>query len=370
VLCGGTAGATQAPAQVDDLSGAVAEVKASKATSLTALDKFTVQEKVVPLLKGIKTKEPAVMMAAQNVFQQVGKIADTDFMAMEVLPILWSFSLGPLLNLTQFKAFMDLIKKLSSKIEQEQTKKLQELSSANRSSEVGGNDFSKTTSNGFGGSTMGAEDDFERLVLGNRTNEASADAMSFGQTARKPTQPAPAPTFSWSTANTTSKPTSMSNEGTPASSILQPMRPMQPISRSITPDVSMSSFPSLQPTSNALSSNAWSTPALAPSSAQPLQPQTKAPTNTSNSFFLPPPPSNPWRGQPPIASSALASPPPLPATAQSAWQQPQYGAFSNNPSNAFGATMAPLAPSSNLPQQQQQQQQQAKQGLDKYQSLL
>jgi hypothetical protein len=44
------------------------------------LDKFT-----VPLLKGIKTKEPAVIMAALNVFQKVGQIPDTDFMAMDVL---------------------------------------------------------------------------------------------------------------------------------------------------------------------------------------------------------------------------------------------------------------------------------------------
>jgi SCY1-like protein 2 len=379
VLCGGIADATQAPSQIDDLSGAPAQAKSSKATSLTALDKFTVQEKVVPLLKGIKTKEPAVMMAALNVFQQVGKIADTDFMAIEVLPILWSSSLGPLLNLAQFKAFMDLIKKLSSRIEQEQTRKLQELSSANRPSEVGSTDFPNSTSNGFGASTMGAEDDFERLVLGNRTNNASDDVMSFGQTTRKPTQQAPAPTFSWSTANAASNPTSTSNEGPSASSILQPVRSMQPVSRSITPDVSMSSFPSLQPTSTNLASNTWSTPALTPSSNQPLQPQTKAPaftplpnqslqpqtkapTNTSNSFFLPPPPSNPWRGQSPVASPPIAPPPP--PTSQTAWQQPQYGGLSNNTSNAFGATMTPLMPSSNLPQQQ------AKQGLDKYQSLL
>ena len=42
-------------------------------------------------------------MAALNVFKQVGKIADTDFIAMEVLPIMWAFSLGPLLNLQQVK---------------------------------------------------------------------------------------------------------------------------------------------------------------------------------------------------------------------------------------------------------------------------
>jgi SCY1-like protein 2 len=371
VLCGGTAGAAQAATQVDDLSGAVPEPKSSKATSLTALDKFTVQEKVVPLLKGIKTKEPAVMMAALGVFQQVGKIADTDFLAMDVLPILWSFSLGPLLNLVQFKAFMELVKKLSSKIEQEQTRKLQELSSTNRSSEAGDPSLSKATENGFATSTMGTEDDFERLVLGNRANDSPSDAMSFGQTTRQPPQQAPAPIFAWSTADASSKATSMSNEPAPNSSILQPMRPMQPISRSVTPDVSMSSFPSLRPTTNAssLSSHTWTIPALTPSSNAPLQAQPKPPTTTSNSFFLPPPPpppppppSNPLRGPPPLASPPIGPPPP--ATAQSAWPQLQYGGLSNNTSNAFGVSMTPLTPSTNLPQQL------PKQGLDKYQSLL
>src|SRR5277367_1307750 len=231
VLCGGTEKTTQLSSQVDDLSGAIVETKVAKSSGV-ALDKFTVQEKVVPLLKGIKTKEPAVMMAALSVFQQVGNIADADFMAMEMLPTLWSFSLGPLLNLTQFKAFMDLIKRLSSKIEQEQTRKLQELSSVNRSSEAVDKDFSRATSNGIGETSRGAEDDFERLVLGNRVKDSTpTDVMSFGQAAvQKPAQQAP--TFSWSTTNTTSKPTSTTtsistnplNEGPHASSILQPMR--------------------------------------------------------------------------------------------------------------------------------------------------
>jgi SCY1-like protein 2 len=34
-------------------------------------------------MKGIKTKEPAVMMAALDVFQEIGKIADYDFMATD-----------------------------------------------------------------------------------------------------------------------------------------------------------------------------------------------------------------------------------------------------------------------------------------------
>lgn len=65
------------------------------------LDKYTVQERVVPLLKGIKTKEPAVMMAALEVVKVIGAICDREVVAMELLPGLWTMSFGPLLGLAQ-----------------------------------------------------------------------------------------------------------------------------------------------------------------------------------------------------------------------------------------------------------------------------
>ena len=231
VLCGGTVDAAD---EDDELSGVLIADPRKPAASGTALDKFTVQEKVVPLLKAIKTKEPAVMMAALNVFKQVGSIADADFLATEVLPILWNFSLGPLLNLQQFKSFMDLIKKLSTKIETEQIKKLQELSSSNRSNDIRTN-ANNAASNGLhttngtsGGST---EEDFERLVLGKKagsstSNDIFGDNTPHSQTSSTSTAAA-APAFSWSSSNT----------------ILQ----AQTASRSITPDnQNLSPLPSLR----------------------------------------------------------------------------------------------------------------------------
>ncbi|EQL01093.1 protein kinase domain-containing protein ppk32 [Ophiocordyceps sinensis CO18] len=106
VLCGGST-----EAAVDDgLDGLATDKKTS---SSSALDKYTMQEKIVPLVKAIRTKEPAVMISALNVLRIVGQIADAEFVAMEILPVLWSMSLGPLLELKQFQAFMELIKSLS-----------------------------------------------------------------------------------------------------------------------------------------------------------------------------------------------------------------------------------------------------------------
>lgn len=124
ILCGGS----NDSASSDDGLDGIMNPTANKRSSSTSLDKYTMQEKIIPLIKGIKTKEPAVAIAALNVLRQVGGVADSDFVAMDILPILWSMSLGPLLDLKQFQYFMDLIKGLSSRVEAEQTKKLQELS--------------------------------------------------------------------------------------------------------------------------------------------------------------------------------------------------------------------------------------------------
>ncbi|KMU92745.1 SCYL2 protein, partial [Coccidioides immitis H538.4] len=128
ILCGGT---VDAMGSTDELSGVISNSRSLSSSHTSILDKFTIQEKVVPLLKAIKTKEPAVMMAALNVFKQIGQIVDMEFLALDVLPIMWAFSLGPLLNVQQFSSYVDLIKSLSTRIETEQKKKLQELSSSN-----------------------------------------------------------------------------------------------------------------------------------------------------------------------------------------------------------------------------------------------
>jgi SCY1-like protein 2 len=95
VLCGGGPGA---PPDQDDLSGVIAQQKKS---GNAILDKYTIQEKIVPLMKAIKTKEPGVMIASLSVFKLISTICDVDFLATDIIPILWHMALGPLLNLQQ-----------------------------------------------------------------------------------------------------------------------------------------------------------------------------------------------------------------------------------------------------------------------------
>ncbi|KAL8243815.1 hypothetical protein R6Q59_010073 [Mikania micrantha] len=314
VLCGASEQKQKRP---DDFSGVVQEEKPKQAVS--SLDKFTMQEKVVPLLKGIKTKEPAVMMAALKVFQQIAKAGDTDFLAIEVMPILWSFALGPLLDLSQFMAYMDTIRALSSKIEREQIRKLQELSTNSRPDPTR-HVISPSIQQTNGAVSIGAEDDFEKLVLGGRGNTEQKDVfagvMSEGQKLT-----ANAPTFSWSSGSGTT---------TPAMRTLQPT---QPISRSITPDVHMSSFPSLQP---AGPTSSWPTASQPP--PPPPQQQRLQATNYTSTF------NNVNSSTSPSSSTTWSQSAPLQPSTNTGWSQPALTPPSTTTTISWSQPAQPVAP--------------------------
>ncbi|KAG5995815.1 hypothetical protein E4U54_002765 [Claviceps lovelessii] len=356
ILCGGS---TDAAAD-DGLNGLVENKK--KTSSSSALDKYTMQEKIVPLVKAIKTKEPAVMLAALNVLRIVGEVADADFVAMDILPILWRMSLGPLLDLKQFQTFMELIKTLSRRVEDEQTKKLQELSGAGKVGTAGPNEdflafggvtgtaFDSSSSNGAGGN----EDDFEALVKGkaggisassnsNKNGFSSWDdtttssAMStVRSTSSTPKTP---PSFSWSTqpstiaanlltTTTTTTATSSSSSPPPPPpppSSQQPSLSSNPSFRTVTPDLARFS-------------------ALAPSStqySQPLQPTTSASTVHSPTAQQPPPPSSiNWS-----SAAAAAAKTPNPWASPSSANYTSYSGTTHTPT-AAGASLSALNSSS------------------------
>ena len=363
ILCGGSSGDN---AELGDgLDGAMTASKPAKPNSSTILDKYTVQEKVVPLLKAMKTKEPAVMMAALAVFKQVGKIADTDFLASDVLPVLWSFSLGPLLNLQQFQEFMSLIKSLSSNIEQEQTRKLRDLASSNSSglpTASRTNDLMNLGSSdaffGRNGTDDVGESDFERLVLGrgsaNGPDNDILGASMRPQAQRVQSNQAQAPVFSWSTPAMSAVPNSASNSFSNHSS------------RAITPDQSMSAFSTLQSLSaggsqptqqNAYRMNSFAT--MQPST--PATPWLSFPNTASTLQSAQPQPhssATPSSQATPNAFSAFSIAPP-PAQAQRANPLPRYGG-SSGPNTGLGMNPSPA----NSIQQTQ------KKGLDAYESLI
>lgn len=321
ILCGGT---NDTAAADDGLSGLTQEKK--KSSSSTALDKYTMQEKIVPLIKVIKTKEPAVMMASLNVLRIVGDIADADFVAMDILPILWSMSLGPLLDLKQFQAFMTLIKSLSRRVEDEQTRKLQELAGSSNGATAAPNEdflaFGGVTGTAFDSGSNGATaDDFEALVKGKATSSPNPGSNGFASwdapqanpvaataAAKSPVSPQ-APAFAWSTQNPVS----------PAASAGRSSFSQQQSSfRTVTPDLGR--FEPMAPSSTQYS--------------QPLQPSTQAssfsqPSNTTHSTSSP---VN-W-------GSAAAAPNPWSST--SGASTPNYSGM-NAGGNSMASSMASMS---------------------------
>jgi SCY1-like protein 2 len=295
------------------------------------------------------------MMAALKVFRQVGTVADTDFLALEVLPVLWSFSLGPLLTLPQFNDFMALIKHLSTRIEQEQSKKLQELSSGAESSgfKNGADQFSQSATDLTSPETDGARNNFERLVLGKKVSPTNGDMDMWGSMDPEPAKaaaPSMSSSFAWSSSNT-SKPTQ-------ASSLSQQSNLGF---RSITPDQKLNAFPTLEPAQQA---------SPVPQAFPTMQP-------SSSIWGSPASPQPQMGGGPSLASLSAMAPSNFSSTPM-AQQAPNYSAFSIPPPPAgnmgasntmryppLNTTMRSASFQSAPPTQGSQ-----KQGLDKYESLI
>ncbi|KAK5717803.1 Protein kinase domain-containing protein ppk32 [Elasticomyces elasticus] len=390
-LCGGSAGPSESD---DDLNGIGVPDQKAHTTSSAILDKFTVQEKIVPLLKGIKTKEPGVMIAALRVFKQVGQVCDTDFLAMDVLPVLWSMSLGPLLNLQQFQAFMTLIKGMGGRIEREQTRKLGEMGGGGASNGVGvsagkGKNVGLAVGNGLG-DEMGEEADFETLVSGRKAaataTNGDGDLMNdFGaprpavrmqQQSYTPSASSETPTFSWQSpvaaplAQPIRPPQRQVPQQQPQQSMSGLRAPLSPgIGRTVTPDQSLSGFAPLMPASQF---------------SQPLQPSRAGSTHSVSMATSTIPLQPATNGIPSITGSAGGGGSSIDWSAASAASKSAGGAWSQqsaqqqqqtmrgSANGTFGLLPPPTNPNAIgvVRPPPGQQQKPAGVGLDRYESLL
>ncbi|KAJ1955925.1 Protein kinase domain-containing protein ppk32 [Dipsacomyces acuminosporus] len=95
---------------------------------LKSLDKNMIIDKLLPLLKRTKTREPGVIMTMLVMYEEIGlKYMDREMLAKEILPILWAQSVDTQLKLDQFKKFMQTIRRLSDRVENEQMKHLEQV---------------------------------------------------------------------------------------------------------------------------------------------------------------------------------------------------------------------------------------------------
>ncbi|KAF2638157.1 hypothetical protein P280DRAFT_406108 [Massarina eburnea CBS 473.64] len=378
--------------QGDGLTGVVEQPKAKSNVSI--LDKYTIQEKVVPLLRGIKTKEPAVMMAALDVFKAIGSQIDSDFLAIDVLPILWQFSLGPLLNLTQFQSYMTLIKSLSSRVEHEQTRKLQELG-ANNAPTTSRNEFMSfgglPATNGLDSANGDGDAGFEALVRGDQgakanpgTDMLGGDPWANASASASSSSILPSrPTNNRASSARTASPTAAFSWSSPPVSPLPPMGSIN------------SAFPAMAPANPGIGSSFAQRPAggaMSPTST--TTPNYTSPASSGMDWSratgsTPTLTSNPW-GSSSLSSSAttntnlssglsgfsIAPPPPPSSLSQQSTGSNPYSSFSiapppAKPASGLGSFSITLPPpggnrmsgagigGGGMGQRQQQQQRQA-----------
>ncbi|POS84687.1 hypothetical protein EPUL_003145 [Erysiphe pulchra] len=240
ILCGGS---IDLDGYADDLNSVFnTSTITSQNYSSNILDKYTMQEKIVPLIRAIKTKEPAVAVAALNVLRQVSFVADYEFVASEIFPLLWTMSLGPLLDVKQFQLFMELTKKISNHIESEHTRKLQGLSESNETKTTINSAFASNIHSTAATTTSSLEcsaTDFERLVKKSDNKSKSLNPLSSGY--NNELTSVSQPTFS-STANDLA----WSAPGSKNTSLMTPTSNL--ISSGAAPKLSY--FDSLKPTIN------------------------------------------------------------------------------------------------------------------------
>jgi SCY1-like protein 2 len=278
-------------------------------------------EKLIPLLRNIKTKEPSVTLAALSVYAEMGKRLGHDVIASDILPALWPMATGVLLNMEQvisyfgltdlqFNQLLGVIRELEEKVIQQQTQKLQELGPASVSSKA---PISTTQANASLGPMEETTLDFESLVLGKKP------AIVNNLTSTSPPITSIQPVQSLHTSQR------FSNSGPTTPMGL--MSPMQPTTSQTPPPLSSSTI--LQP----LKPSPYTAPTSTPMRLQTLQSAPLGPhnglfTSPSTTYNVPPPTypdsafgANPWA----LDSLPTIAPPPAKPSIGSTPQQKSSG---------------------------------------------
>ncbi|GAC96470.1 likely protein kinase [Pseudozyma hubeiensis SY62] len=135
---------------------------------VSILDKYTLTEKLVPILARIKTKEPSVMIATLAVHESMATKVDRETLATAIIPQLWVMSMGPMLNAEQFGRFMKAIKEMSGRVEKEHSAHLKDVKRMQDHTDSYTGEGGVTTAGGSGGGVTGigagGEIDFATLV--------------------------------------------------------------------------------------------------------------------------------------------------------------------------------------------------------------
>ena len=103
---------------------------------LEFLEKWIVLDDVLPILERVNVRDSAVLMAMLGIYKVVlthPKLGITkEILANRVIPFLVPLSIDASLNLSQFNAYLALIREMLVQIEGEQRKKLEQIEAMER----------------------------------------------------------------------------------------------------------------------------------------------------------------------------------------------------------------------------------------------
>ncbi|MCO5598600.1 hypothetical protein L7F22_052697 [Adiantum nelumboides] len=131
---------------------------------ISVLDKYTLTEKLVPILARIKTREPSVMVATLAVHDAMAKKVDRETLATSIIPQLWAMSMGPQLTAEQFQRFMRAIDEMGERVKKEHLQHLQEQKRMQDHTESYVAGSSAGGSDNISGLTPSGDVDFATLV--------------------------------------------------------------------------------------------------------------------------------------------------------------------------------------------------------------
>lgn len=253
-------------AKTTSLAVKVEALKAFQQLVVSGLDKYAVTDKLLPLLASMKTREPSVMMGALAVYEKSISLVEVETLARQVIPQLLNMSMESMLNLGQFKQFMEQIHRVLDQVERDHAKRLSQVQVSSNSSGVNGGFSGSEAESGNGDGPIA----FEDLVFGKKSAKSSspieATNSSF-DSSRKASNDSSAP-----------KPSNTPISGSYAAGprALNPLMPTMQRANSTSSEVNENNKPSVSSSFGALK---LSTPTM-PSAFKPLSP----PPITSNRF--------------------------------------------------------------------------------------
>ncbi|KAK5780717.1 hypothetical protein RI543_001839 [Arxiozyma heterogenica] len=90
-----------------------------------AIDSYTCSEKILPLFKTMKTRDPRILLKSLALFVKIPTLITDEVVLVEnFLPLLWNYSMASTLKKYQYTEFVKVINKLTADIQKSHSEKL------------------------------------------------------------------------------------------------------------------------------------------------------------------------------------------------------------------------------------------------------